>query len=152
MSKSGEILGEIGFGLLFLYIMYIAFFFLGGHYTNKKIECIKKHESVEARYNIMTGCWYWDEIASKMVKDKNKSKKLDIKSLPTDSDGWKTLPSGIKFREIDKGEVCIQKDNIVNGEQVYISTDGDGRKFKEIDEEKEKREKKLSEQFMKGTI
>lgn len=126
MSKYGEFFAELGFGLLCLYLMYIALFFFGGHYTNNKIECIKKHESVEARYNIITGCWYWDEITSKMVKDKNAPRK-------------------------DTAQVIIKKiGDTVNGEQVYTSSDG--RKFREIDEEKEKRDKKLWEQFMKGTV
>lgn len=71
MSKFNEVCESIGVCLLFFYLLYIAFFFLGGKYENEKIECIKNHEFVEARYNIITGCWYWDDNVHKMVKSKN---------------------------------------------------------------------------------
>ena len=80
MSKFSEICEEwvgqlVGMLLVFALIYYVASFFFGGEYTNKKIACVKNHEPVEARYYILSGCWYWDENLHKMVKDSNSQEK-----------------------------------------------------------------------------
>lgn len=126
MSKSGEIIEEIGLGLIFLYLIYIGFFFLSGQYTNKKIECVKNHESVEARYNIMTGCWYWDEIAGKMVKDRNNTMRA-VKMADNDTQKLEDIAKKYNVEIIDdKTTLLIKKIDW----DTYITSDG--RKFQEL--------------------
>lgn len=77
--KKDDIFTAVGMMIFILSLFYGFYWLCGGMYKNKKIECVNRHQGVEAHYNIMTGCWYWDESRKSMQKeDKQKRTTAEI--------------------------------------------------------------------------
>ncbi len=81
--KITEFLDEsLGWIMVVLGIVYCLYWFLGGSYDNRKVECKKQHEGIETNYNLFTGCWYWSDIQKKMInKDEESTSTIDMDKL-----------------------------------------------------------------------
>lgn len=82
--KITEFLDEsLGWIMVVLGIVYGLYWFFGGSYDNRKVECKKQHEGIETNYNLFTGCWYWSDIQKKMITDDDKTEKKLIEKEKT---------------------------------------------------------------------